>query len=387
MHIFVIGSKGIPARYGGFESFVDRLTYYKKRGDIVYHVACMTAQRRKPSEFYNGAHCFYIYVPNIGPAKAVYYDLAALRHCLCYIQRNNIQYFKICVLACRIGPFIKHYVKKIHSFGGKLYVNPDGHEWLRAKWNTLIKKYWKFSEKLMVKNSDLLICDSQNIERYIQNEYKSFRPNTCYIAYGAELTSDLGKNGAQNEKLAAWFQEHKLLPDSYYLVVGRFVPENNYETMLREFMDSDTDKSLVLVTNVEKNKFYQRLEKETHFGLDQRICFAGTVYDQELMKLIRENAFAYLHGHEVGGTNPSLLEALASTKLNLLLDVGFNREVAKESALYWTKEKGSLKEMIMRAENLTDEEIERKGNQAKQRIKDDFEWDKIVNAYEEKFIQ
>ena len=96
-------------------------------------------------------------------------------------------------------------------------------------------------------------------------------------------------------------------------------------------------RNFVLITNVEENKFYDKLRQETGFDKDPRVKFVGTVYDQELLKYIRENAFAYFHGHEVGGTNPSLLEALESTKLNLLLDVGFNREVGEDGALYWKK--------------------------------------------------
>lgn len=93
----------------------------------------------------------------------------------------------------------------------------------------------------------------------------------------------------------------------------------------------------MLITNVEQNKFYEELREKTGFEKDKRIKFVGTVYDQELLKKIREDAYGYFHGHEVGGTNPSLLEALGSTQLNLLLDVGFNREVAEDGAMYWSK--------------------------------------------------
>ena len=115
------------------------------------------------------------------------------------------------------------------------------------------------------------------------------------------------------------------------------MPENNYETMIAEFMKSTTSKKLVIITNIEKNKFYERLKQKTEFYKDERIKFVGTVYNKDLLKEIRKNAYGYLHGHEVGGTNPSLLEALATTNLNLLLDVGFNREVAMDGALYFNK--------------------------------------------------
>ena len=131
-------------------------------------------------------------------------------------------------------------------------------------------------------------------------------------------------------------QEEGLRDREYYLVVGRFVPENNYETMIREFMKSKSKKKFALITNVNP-KFLNELEEKLHFKSDPRIKFVGTVYDKELLKKIRECAYAYFHGHEVGGTNPSLLEALGSTKLNLLLDVGFNKKVALDAALYWKK--------------------------------------------------
>ena len=149
-HVFIIGSKGIPAQYGGFETFVEKLTEYQKDESIQYYVACMNAKRKRFK--HNGAKCFNVTVPDVGPAKAVYYDIAALKWCIGYIKAHNIQDAVIYVLACRIGPFIGHFKKQMDKLGAHLYVNPDGHEWLRAKWNGLIKKYWKISEKLMVKH-------------------------------------------------------------------------------------------------------------------------------------------------------------------------------------------------------------------------------------------
>ena len=112
----------------------------------------------------------------------------------------------------------------------------------------------------------------------------------------------------------------------------------------------------------------------------------GTVYDQALLKKIRENAYANFHGHEVGGTNPSLLEALGSTDLNLLLDVGFNREVAEDAAIYWTKENGNLSALIERADGMAPGEIPEYGKRAKSRVKEHYSWDKIVGDYENLFL-
>ena len=126
------------------------------------------------------------------------------------------------------------------------------------------------------------------------------------------------------------------------------------------------------------------MRQKTAFDQDKRIKFVGTVYDQELLKYIRNHAFAYLHGHEVGGTNPGLLEALAQTDLNLVLGVDFNRQVAKETALYWKKEKNSLADLLNQVDSQND--FSDFGQTAKQNMKDNYTWEKIVGEYEELFL-
>lgn len=380
-HVFIIGSKGIPSNYGGYETFVDKLTeYHQNNKDIKYHVACK-AKDTKEFEYHN-ARCFNVKVPNMGAAQAIYYDVAAFKACCKYIKKNSIRHPIVYVLACRMGPFFNKYVKKVHKLGGKVYVNPDGHEWMRAKWPELVRKYWKYSEKLMTKHADLMVCDSVSIQKYIILTYQKYSPDTVYIAYGAEVRkSNLPDD---SEQLLNWYKEKGLSPKNYYLVVGRFVPENNYETMIREFMKSKTTKDFALITNV-SDKFLNELKERTGFDKDKRIKFVGTVYDKELLMKIRENAFAYLHGHEVGGTNPSLLEALASTQLNLLFDVGFNREVGRDGALYWTKEDGNLADLIDRADSMPQSEIDELTKKAEQRIATAFSWQFVADEYAELF--
>ena len=320
----------------------------------------------------------------IGSAQAIFYDIDALKYCIKYIKAKKISKPIVYVLACRIGPFFKKYVKQIHALGGEVYVNPDGHEWLRAKWSLPVRKYWKISEQLMVKYADLMICDSKNIEKYIQNIYAKYHPKTTFIAYGAETRKSALAD--DDEKLLSWYQEKGLKAKEYYLVVGRFVPENNYEIMIREFMRSKTKKSFALITNV-SDKFLEELKKKTGFHRDPRIKFVGTVYDKELLMKIRENAYGYLHGHEVGGTNPSLLEALGSTDLNLLLDVGFNREVAEDSALYWSKESGNLAKLIEKADSMSVDEIQKFARTSLKRIQEAYGWKYICDRYKDIFIK
>ena len=382
-HVFIVGSKGIPGAYGGYETFVDKLTeYHQDRTDLKYHVACKDTQTKE--DLYHNARCFHIKVPNIGPAQAIWYDVAALRACCKYIKANKIEKPVVYILACRIGPFMKGFVRKIHKLGGVVYVNPDGHEWLRAKWPAPVRKYWKISEKLMVKHADLMVCDSKNIEAYIRNSYSAYNPATTYISYGAETRKSTLAD--DDKKLTDWYAKHNLTAKDYYLVVGRFVPENNYETMIREFMQSKTSKTFALITNVSKS-FLNELQEKTGFRKDKRINFVGTVYDQELLMKIRENAYGYFHGHEVGGTNPSLLEALGCTDLNLLLHVGFNREVAEDAALYWSKDTGDLANLIDRADTLAPAEIEQLGKKAKKRIADAYSWQFITDKYATLFLK
>ena len=164
------------------------------------------------------------------------------------------------------------------------------------------------------------------------------------------------------------------------------MPENNYETMIAEFMKSTTSKKLVIITNIEKNKFYERLKQKTEFYKDERIKFVGTVYNKDLLKEIRKNAYGYLHGHEVGGTNPSLLEALATTNLNLLLDVGFNREVAMDGALYFNKEHMDLSNLIDKLDKIDSKEIKNISDKAKRRIYNEYLWEDIISSYERLFL-
>ena len=239
----------------------------------------------------------------------------------------------------------------------------------------------------MVKYCDLAICDSVNIEKYIHDCYdgkgiKGSNPKTTFIAYGADLT--LSKLADDDRRLLNWYEEKGLSKKNYYLVVGRFVPENSFEIMIREFMASDSKKDFAIITNVNE-KFLDELERKLHFKQDKRIKFVGTVYDQELLKKIRENAYAYFHGHTVGGTNPSLIEALGSTDLNLLVDVGFNKEVAQDCALYWNRDLNRLAKLIHQADNMTEDEIVMIGKKAKKRVAEEYTWEKICKMYESAF--
>lgn len=378
--IFIIGSRGLPAQYGGFETFVEKLVSHKVSPAIRYHVACLSDESTGNHFDYKGADCFTVNPPKLGPARVIAYDMMAINYSLKLIKKEGIQSPIFYILGNTIGAFIVHFAKKIQSIGGILLVNPDGLEWKRAKWSKPVQSYLKYSEKEMTKYANLIISDNRGIETYIRNTYPWSR--TTFIAYGTDLSKTTLT--AEDSSVRDWYQKWQTQEKEYYLILGRFVPENNYETAIREFMKSSTERDLVIICNHEGNAYFDELRQITGFDKDKRVKFVGTVYDQDLLKYIRNQAFAYIHGHEVGGTNPGLLEALAQTNLNLIFNVDFNHQVAQETALYWNKEDGNLSQLIDSVDGQVS--FEDLGNAAKANMKENYTWEKIVGEYEELFL-
>ena len=379
-HVFIIGSRGLPAQYGGFETFVDQLVSHQVSSEIQYHVACLSNNQAYQHFDYKGVDCFTIKAPKLGPARVIAYDMMAINYALKIIKKQGIVQPIFYVLGNTIGAFVSPFARKIHKMGGQFYINPDGLEWKRAKWAKPIQAYLKYSEKIMSRHADLVISDNPGIESYIKEAYPWSK--TTYIAYGTDLSPTILTS--QDRKVRELYQKWQTHEKNYYLILGRFVPENNYETAIREFMSSSSKRDLVVICNHEGNPYFEELRTRTGFDQDPRVKFVGTVYDQELLKYIRKEAFAYIHGHEVGGTNPGLLEALAQTDLNLVLGVSFNQTVAKDTAQYWTKETGNLAHLINQVDSL--EDASEWGQLAKANMKQNFTWEKIVGEYEELFL-
>ena len=379
-HVFIIGSRGLPAKYGGFETFVEKLVENRISPQIQYHVACLSDDEAYHHFDYKGVDCFTIKAPKLGPARVIAYDMMAINYALTLVKQQQIERPIFYILGNTIGAFIAPFARKIHHAGGLFYINPDGLEWKRAKWSKPVQNYLKYSEKVMTKHADLVISDNQGIESYIQKAYPWAK--TTFIAYGTDLR--LSSLTSQDEKVRHFFDTWASKEKNYYLIVGRFVPENNYEIIIHEFMKSQTQRDLLIVCNHQGNAYFEELRQKTNFDRDERIKFVGTVYDQDLLKYIRNQAFAYIHGHEVGGTNPGLLEALAQTDLNLVLGVDFNRQVAKETALYWDKKENSLVDCIHQVDKQSD--FSDLGQAAKENMKEHYTWEKIVGEYEELFL-
>ena len=393
-HIYIIGAKSIGL-YGGYETFVmNLLQQHGENPNLKYHIATKAngqghmeldkmpgAVLVNDEEFtYYNAHCFMIHVPEwAGSAQAIFYDLRAMKWACKNIEKNHFDHAVVYILASRIGPFERRYANRIRKAGGRVFQNPDGHENWRRKWSAPIRVYWKISEKYSVKYADVVVCDSREIEKYIKEEYYGYNPETVFIPYGSDVKPAVLKD--DDRKFTDWLTSHNLADGKYVISVGRFVQENNFDIMIREFMKSKLDMDFAVITT-ENGKYAAEIQQKFNYRSDPRIKFVGTVYDAELLAKIRENAVAYIHGHEVGGTNPSLLESMGKTKVNLLYDVCFNREVAEDTALYWTKEEGSLTALLDDLDNIDAEAL---GHRAKARMAEAYSWKAAANAYEEAF--
>ena len=229
-HVFVIGAKGFT--YGGYETFLDKLTeYHQDNPNVKYHIACkangsgLTDEKKlanvkilSDTEYeYHNAHCFKIFSPECGAAQAIFYDIKSLKYVCKYIEDNKIKNPIVYVLSSRIGFAIGKYVRKIHKCGGLYYHNPDGWEFRRRKYSFPVRLYWKWSEKMMVKCCDLEVCDSINIEKYIRVEYAKYKPRTTYIAYGAEIEPSLISD--VDSRYTEWLNRNELVDKSFFISV------------------------------------------------------------------------------------------------------------------------------------------------------------------------
>ena len=397
-HVFIIGARSIGL-YGGFESFVlNLLQLHKNEKGIQYHVTCKAsgsgymdlnslpgAVSINESEFiYCNAHCMLIHVPDrFGTAQAVYYDLMSLKWACEYIERHHILNPVVYFLAPRIGSFGNRYIQRIREASGMIYQNPNGNRDGRGIFKYPIRSYKKSSERTAIRNADLVICDSKLTESRIKEEYKDFKPQTTVVPYGSYVIPYFLDD--DDSKYTGWLKSHNLTDGQYYICVGNYAEENNFEAIIREFIRSNSDKDLAIITT-DNPKYDRKLQQKLEYKHDKRIKFVGTVYDQDLLNKIRANAYGCIYGPEGSRTDQLLLEALGTIDLNLLLDTESYRDAGGDSALYWSKEYGYLAELIDKADKITADERNSMGEKAKQRIRREYSWERICGEYEELFL-
>ena len=381
-NVIIIGSRGYRYNYGGWETFVTELVNNSVDKDIRYFIPYLTDNKINDKKITHSGNIEQVelYTKKKGFVTMFNFTIKSMEYYIKYLTEHNLKNVIMVILGCKIGPLMPRYYKKLNKLGVKVIMNPDGLEWKRDKWNKVIKKCFKISEKYHVKYADHVVCDSNSIKEYIDQEYK-VKDKSSFIAYGTYLDGVV----KDKDRCKKFFKENKIKEHNYYLYVGRFVPENNIETIISEYMQSSTDKKLYIVTNYEKNSFYNHLKVVTDFESDDRIVFLGPIYDKELLTYMRDNAYGYIHGHSAGGTNPSLLEALAHTSINILFDVEYNKEVGKDKCYYFSKVNSSLARQINICDKLTKKEIDILGKECLNIIKNNYTWEIIVNKYNDLF--
>ncbi len=312
MKIAIIGTRGIPNNYGGFEQFVEYLSVgLVKLGHEVTVYNSSDHVYRDPQ--YHGVTILRKWNPekNIGAASHFIYDFLCLKNAL----KQNFDIIYEAGYATNVPSHLLLNIRK-----SIIVTNMDGLEWKRSKWNFFTRKLTKFFEKLAVKTSHHLIADNEGIQQYLLKEYNV---QSHFLAYGANVVNNFSKEDLNKYGLEAY---------KYFLVVARLEPENNIEMMVEGYLNSQSGYPLIVIGNT-NTKFYKKFAGSNKA---QNVHFVGGVYNKDVLDSLRKYSLAYLHGHSVGGTNPSLLEAMGSHAFIISHNNPFNAGVLKENALYFS---------------------------------------------------
>jgi glycosyltransferase involved in cell wall biosynthesis len=324
--IAIIGSAGIPAKYGGFETLTEFLTK-NLSSEFELTVYCSAKTNDKSISAHNNSKLVYINLDANG-MQSIPYDLISIFKAIRFADTLLI----LGVGGCIILPFLKLFTKK------KIIVNIDGLEWKREKWGTLAKKYLKFSEKIAVKNAHFVVADNKVIQEHVANSYNK---QSELIAYGG--------NHAKAEILTEELKvKYPFLNKKYAFKVCRIEPENNIHIILEAFCQFSV-MNLVIIGNWNYSDYGKKLFEA--YSKFENIFLLDPIYDQNILDQIRSNCFLYVHGHSAGGTNPSLVEAMYLGLPILAFDVNYNVETTNNQAIYF-KDTNDLIEKLKNADSI-----------------------------------
>lgn len=312
MRIGIIGTRGIPNHYGGFEQFVEFVApEWNQLGAEVY-VYCSSLHPYKESKWKN-VHLIHCNDPEdkIGTAGQFIYDL----NCILDARKRNFD------ILLQLGYTSSSIWWRLFPKKATVITNMDGLEWKRTKYNKWVQRFLKYAEKLGAKHSDHLIADSLGIQSHLKNTYGL---DSTYIAYGATVF---------NKPDETVLQEYGVSKEQYSMLIARFEPENNLEMILDGVVASKLQETF-LVVGKHQNQFGEYLKNK--YAQHTHIKFVGGIYNLETLNQLRYFSRLYFHGHSVGGTNPSLLEAMASNTLIFAHNNEFNKGVLKENAFYFS---------------------------------------------------
>jgi len=380
MKVAFVGSRGIPTKYGGAESFVEETSDRLVKLGFEVYVTCGSKIFHKDE--YNGIiriHAPYIQgkIITIPSMNAVLPTLYLLLRC------PNIELIYYTGAGSSLGAVIPRLL------GKKVLVNTDGIEWKRpiirrkylsTGWKLLsIFGCWyiKLTEWMGVKISHVVIADSRAIKAYLEQRYKA--KNVVYIPYGARqlLNSDI-----PFERERTVLGERGLSQGEYYLTVGRIVAENGIHKQVEGFRKSKSNKRILMVGNFDEKDRYTRYLKKLRDG-DSRVIFSDPIYDKEVLGILRKNCYSYIHAYEVGGTNPSLLEQMLFKVPIIAYDVPFNREVLQGGGIYF-RDEDDLAKCIQMLEN-GEFDLEEIAEWQTRRIEEEYNWDDVAEKYDSLF--
>jgi glycosyltransferase involved in cell wall biosynthesis len=350
LNIGILGTRGIPNHYGGFEqvaSFLAKGLVEKGHKVSVYNPHDHPFQ----DAYWNGVRILRCYCPPLGTTGQFVYDY----HCLRDSQQRK---FDVLLL---LGYTSSSVWGRCYPKGPVILNNMDGLEWKRSKYPYMIRLFLKYAERLAVRYCDYTIADSTAIRDYLHWQYGV---RAQYIPYGAEVPSL-----PQKKYLKRW----NLSPGSYGVLMARMEPENNLEMVLEGFRRA-SHASRLLVIGDTANRYGRHLVQK--YGNDPSITFTGSLFDQHCLHALRAYCRLYFHGHSVGGTNPSLLEAMASGALIAAHDNPFNRAILGEDAYYFADAEAvaSIATGVEREQKMIHANFEKIDNQ--------YNWDKVIDAYE-----
>jgi glycosyltransferase involved in cell wall biosynthesis len=354
LRIALVGTRGVPARYGGFETAVEEVGRRLVEAGHEVVVYCRTADGEERPSTHLGMQLVHLPAMHRRSLETLSHTGLSVAHLLAHRVDAAI------VFNAANAPWLP----LLRAARIPVATHVDGLEWKRAKWGGAGKKYYRVVEALSVRWSDALIADAQGIADYYRDE---FAADTEQIAYGAPKIA-----GGASHKLA----DVDLTARGFHLVVARFEPENHVDVIVDGYRRSAAALPLVVVGSA---PYADEYTAKVHGLADDRVRFLGGVWDQELLDQLYANCATYLHGHSVGGTNPSLLRAIGAGAATIAFDVSFNREVLQTSGRYFTTADDVAAE-VMVAES-DPGAVRRNGNSARV-MAARYDWDDVAAGYE-----
>jgi len=355
LKIAILGTRGIPNNHGGYEQFAEFFAKYLAQKGYETYVYNSSIHPYKKN-IWNGIHIIHKYDPEdkIGTAGQFIYDL----NCILDIRKRNIDVvFQLGYTSSSVWNWLipKHI---------RLITNMDGLEWKRSKYSKKVQKFLQYAEKLAIKHSDVLIADSLGIKDYLKAKYNV---DSTFIAYGVET------NNTYDDSI---LKELDVIKNEYNMLIARIEPENNIEIILKGVTQSNNNQDFVVIGNV-GNKFGKYLVKK--FKKHKQIKFIGSIYNLPKLNSLRKNSNIYFHGHSVGGTNPSLLEAMASYAFICAHDNIFNKSILEKNSFYFLNETDVIR--ILQTKNKKDYQVLINENYKK--VTQNFNWETINQQYEQ----